>query len=225
MTKDTKLRLATGLFAVFAVLYFLASSFRIFPTEFNWFKAIPLTVLAIFSVRLLPWQMSVAMFCAAAGDFFGEMKYTDLAGESDFFFILQMGAFAAGHVFIVLWLLSLIKGMKEKGGIYWLLALIPPVAVVFAGVYWIIPHVSSPLCWGVMGYMVIIALMWWAALLQKDLLYIAGACFFVLSDFILAWNLFVNDLPASTYLIMVPYFLAEYLLFIRSSGITPAGNR
>lgn len=225
MTKDTKLRLATGLFAVFAVLYFLASSFRIFPTEFNWFKAVPLTVLAIFSVRFLPWQMSVAMFCAAAGDLFGEMKYTDLAGESDFFFILQMGAFAAGHVFIVLWLLSLIKGMKEKGGIYWLLAMIPPVAVVFAGVHWIIPHVSSPLCWGVMGYMVIIAFMWWAALLQKDLLYIAGACFFVLSDFILAWNLFVNELPASTYLIMVPYFLAEYLLFIRSAGITPAGNR
>ena len=135
-----------------------------------------------------------------------------------------MGAFAAGHVFIVLWLLSLIKGMKEKGGIYWLLALIPPVAVVFAGFYWIIPHVSSPLCWGVMGYMVIIALMWWAALLQKDLLYIAGACFFVLSDFILAWNIFVGKLPASTYLIMVPYFLAELLLFIRSAGIKTAGN-
>jgi len=233
-TRKRRLIEATSLFGIFAVLYFLAASIDMFPTDFNWFKAVPLTVLAVFSVVLLPWQMSAAMFFAAAGDLFGEMKYTSFGADTDIFFVLQMASFALGHVMIVWWLLSLIwaqnkpvkTGKKSKkaakqrrGSSYALLAMLPPVAVVYAGSRWIVPHVSSPLCWGIVAYMCIIAVMWWSALLQKDLLYIVGATLFVCSDFILAWNMFVCKLPASTWLIMVPYFLAELFLFLRSAGV------
>jgi uncharacterized membrane protein YhhN len=40
---------------------------------------------------------------------------------------------------------------------------------------------------------------------------------FVFSDFILAWNKFVEPIEHSRILIMTTYYLAQYLLFIRST--------
>ncbi len=44
-----------------------------------------------------------------------------------------------------------------------------------------------------------------------------GAVLFVFSDFILAWNKFVEPVPHRDYIVLVSYFLAQWLLFIRST--------
>lgn len=67
-------------------------------------------------------------------------------------------------------------------------------------------------------YAVIISLMLLAAMLQRSSLYALGALIFVFSDFILAWNRFVEPIPEADLLILVPYFLGQWLLFIRSTS-------
>ena len=55
------------------------------------------------------------------------------------------------------------------------------------------------------------------ALLQRSSLYALGAVLFVFSDFILAWNKFVEPIPYRNYLVLGSYFLAQWLLFIRAT--------
>jgi uncharacterized membrane protein YhhN len=59
--------------------------------------------------------------------------------------------------------------------------------------------------------------MLFSALMQRSSLYALGAVLFVFSDFILAWNKFVDPIQHSGLLIMTTYYLGQYLLFIRST--------
>ena len=62
-------------------------------------------------------------------------------------------------------------------------------------------------------------MMLFMALLQRSRLYAAGACLFVFSDLMLAWNRFVEPLEYERYLIMVPYYLGQIFLFLRASRL------
>ena len=66
-------------------------------------------------------------------------------------------------------------------------------------------------------YACLICTMLVMALLQRSSLYALGAVLFVFSDFILAWNKFVEPVTYSRLLIMIPYYAAQWLLFIRST--------
>ena len=70
---------------------------------------------------------------------------------------------------------------------------------------------------GTQVYAVVICAMLVMALLQRSSLYALGAVLFTFSDFILAWNKFVEPIEWERYLIMVPYFLGQWLLFVRST--------
>ena len=71
---------------------------------------------------------------------------------------------------------------------------------------------------GVYIYAILICIMMISALLQRSSLYALGAVLFVFSDFILAWDMFVEHIPHSNFLLMIPYFLAQWLLYIRSTS-------
>lgn len=224
------------LYILLALFYFLWHEFHWFPGHLNLFKFLPLTLLTLMSLWMLPWQMGVAMLCAAFGDLFGEMKYVS---DSDIWFMLQMGFFALGHLMIIAWFLSLawkkraasIKAARraakkstaakharpDNGGSYAALMMLPPVAVAFAAAKWIIPCATHPLNICMTVYAAVIVIMWWCAAMQKDLLYFLGASLFVCSDFVLAWDMFTAEVTGATYIIMVTYYLAELLLFVRSS--------
>jgi uncharacterized membrane protein YhhN len=70
---------------------------------------------------------------------------------------------------------------------------------------------------GASCYAVIISTMLLLGLLQRSSLYALGAVLFVFSDFILAWNRFVEPVPYRNYLVLGTYYLAQWLLFIRST--------
>ena len=42
--------------------------------------------------------------------------------------------------------------------------------------------------------------------------------YIIFSDFIIAWNMFVEPVPYRTYLVLVTYYLAQWLLYIRSTS-------
>ena len=58
-----------------------------------------------------------------------------------------------------------------------------------------------------------------SALLQRSSLYALGAVLFVFSDFIIAWCMFVGPVPQSRLMIMIPYYAAQWILFIRSTPL------
>ena len=70
---------------------------------------------------------------------------------------------------------------------------------------------------GVSIYAVLICTMLLAALMQRSLLYALGALLFVISDFILAWNKFVEPVPYRDILVLGTYLSAQWLLFVRAT--------
>ena len=63
----------------------------------------------------------------------------------------------------------------------------------------------------------LIAVMMWSALMQRDWLWGVGAVLFVVSDMILAFSRFVSPVPDAGFLIMVTYYAAQLLIFVRAA--------
>ncbi|NMH73492.1 lysoplasmalogenase [Bacillus sp. RO2] len=96
----------------------------------------------------------------------------------------------SGALFLVaiLYLMKLSKGVVNSGG--------------------------SVLFLAVTAYVTIITAMVWTALYSQQPLIIAGAILFFFSDAILAWDRFVGKLTYRNFLVMIPYYLAQYLFAI-----------
>lgn len=198
--------MATGLFICSLVLYFA-------PVELEHKLAIPVGLLALASLWLCPWQMTLALAFSAAGDYFGS------AGN----FMAQMGSFATAHVwFIVFFTLRYqrIRTTAGNGKRFAFGALFCSIALLSAAFGLIVPHAPDGILKiGVSIYACLICSMLLLALLQHDLGFGLGASLFVISDFILAWQLFVSPIPHSGLLIMIPYYAAQWLIYKKSTSL------
>lgn len=207
---------STGAFVAAAAMYFSETgpACRI---------AFPLTILTIASMWLTPWQITLAMLFSALGDLFG----------SEGSFIMQMGAFAIAHIWLICFFiqryLTKVSGDKRltakmKGYVMlvaiWTLALL---GFVFTK---IVPEAPAGIIRAGTGiYACIICCMLVCALIQRSTLYALGAILFVFSDFILAWNMFTEAVPHAGYLIMIPYYIGQWLLFVRATPYRIEGLR
>lgn len=206
----------TGAFAAAAAMYFSGTgpTFRI---------AFPLMILTLASLWLTPWQISLAMLFSASGDFFG--------AEGNF--ILQMGSFAMAHIWLICFFIRRYrnraagdKGLtaKMKGYVtivaIWTLALL---GFVFAKIVPAAPEGLIRTCVGI--YACLICGMLVCALIQRSTLYALGAILFVFSDFILAWNMFAEPIPHAGCLIMIPYYIGQWLIFVRATPYRIEGLR
>lgn len=198
----------TGLFLCLAVLYFL-------PVDIPHKISFPLATLFVAGLWLLPWQMWLAMGLSAAGDYFGS------CGN----FLGQMGFFALAHISMIAFFIGrYFRKVENDGrlsarakGYLAIVFLCVSVEVAFA-ICRIAPGAPEGIVRiGVRIYALVIGAMLLLALLQRSSLYALGGVLFVFSDFILAWNLFVEPIPGENYLIMIPYYLGQWLLWVRSS--------
>lgn len=173
------------------------------------------SALFIASLWLCPWQISLALLFSALGDHFGS------CGN----FLAQMGFFALGHIWFIVYFISryfkkVEPDRKLTGKAKGYLAMVIFCATVLLCVVFfrIVPLVPpGVLTIGVSIYAILICTMLVSAMLQRSSLFALGAILFVFSDFILAWNKFVEPVPYRHYLVLVPYFLAQWLLFIRAT--------
>ena len=199
---------ASAVFLLFAILFFA-------PVEIP--HKITLTVGSAFiaSLWLCPWQISLALLFSALGDYFGS------CGN----FIAQMGSFALAHVMYIVYFIDRYftkverdrkLSPKMKG---YLAMVIFCILTLLAVVFTRIAPAAEPgiIRIGVTVYACLISTMMLLALMQRSSLFALGAVIFVFSDFILAWNMFVEPVPFRNYLVLVPYFLAQWLLFIRAT--------
>lgn len=171
--------------------------------------AFPVIALVISALWVSPWQMALALACSAFGDIMGAQGN----------FLWQMGAFGLAHLFLIWFFVARffhINGMTSVRNI--LLTTVLVIGVCAFALLMIIPEAPAGIIrQGATVYAIIISIMLWCALLQKDMSYAIAGILFVISDLILAWNKFVSPLPYTTYLIMIPYYISQLLFFIRSS--------
>ena len=173
------------------------------------------SALFIASLWLCPWQISLALLFSALGDHFGS------CGN----FLAQMGFFALGHIWFIVYFISryfkkVEPDRKLTGTAKGYLAMVIFCATVLLCVVFfrIVPLVPpGVLTIGVSIYAILICTMLVSAMLQRSSLFALGTILFVFSDFILAWNKFVEPVPYRHYLVLVPYFLAQWFLFIRAT--------
>lgn len=200
---------AAGLFICLSILFFA-------PADIPHKITFPVALLTMASLWLCPWQISAALAFSTAGDYMGSCND----------FMWQMIFFAIGHVcYITYFIDRFIKaGIREKTGrkSYNTAIIIFAAALLAFALYRIIPAAIAKEGLGIgIGtgvYAFLICLMLVGALMQRSRLFAIGALLFVFSDFTLAWNKFISPVPYRNYLVLVTYFLAQLLIFIRSTN-------
>ena len=176
---------------------------------------IPVAILAIASLWLCPWQITLALLFSAIGDYFG--SYENFLG--------QMGCFAVAHVwFIIYFIERYLKKVehdrkltpKAKG--YVGMVVFCTAALITTAFFKIAPGAEPGITrTGLCIYACLIGGMMLMAMLQRSSLFALGAILFVFSDFIIAWNMFVEPIPYAGYMIITTYLAAQWLLFIRAT--------
>ncbi|MCM3128068.1 lysoplasmalogenase [Paenibacillus provencensis] len=184
------------------------------------FKLIPMGLIILYAYLQFPadrrpshWLLLAGLLFCMLGD-----------GLLPIWFVFGLGTFLVGHLFYLaaflgLWrfswvrLLSLIPigiyawfmGGKLAGDI--------GASAEFTGL--VIP---------VMIYVTVISLMLWSAMMTGSVWAMIGSLLFVISDSILAWNMFIEDIPDAGVLIMTTYYAAQFMIarsigsFTRTTG-------
>jgi uncharacterized membrane protein YhhN len=180
--------------------------------------SLPKTVIKTVSVAVLalaaaaagaPSLVTLGLALGAAGDFFLSLK-----GEKAF--LAGMAAFAAGH------LAYAAAFVAAGGGVPGLAVLVPLLALGASTEVWLAPHTGA-LKWPVRGYVLVILVMAAAAFSLPLSAVTLGAALFVLSDFILALDIFRygSDRPNTwrARALWAAYWSGQALILL---GLTPA---
>lgn len=191
---------------VFVALAFLYFSPVQSPSKLAYPVAF-LGVMALIDNKRIGIFMSYGLVLSALGDWQGT--------QGNFF--RQMALFGMAHIAYICYFASRIKNRQDNkaGWMTWLCVLIGLIALIK-----VVPMVpSGALRTGVIVYCLLILTMLRMALLQRDIWFALGATLFVISDFILAWNKFVSPINHASWLIMFPYYGAQWLLFYRATSV------
>ena len=217
MTVGEKERLAvigSAMYVILSVLYFL-------PWDIPYKAVLPVAVAAAFSFCILPWQICFAMTASAIGCICG------VAGN----FIIQIEFFALGHFFLMLFFVHRWfhdgNAFVRAGGKYpeTRIVRIAAMAVAVIGLLvFVMVRIVFDAPAGVMRgciafYAVIVCMMLFCSLAQRSRSYAVAAFLFVFSDVVAGWNAFIEDVPAKTYLIMLPYYAAQLVVFMRAAHL------
>ena len=199
---------------VFAVtaLFLVGTAIFFSPLEIPHKLCIPMGIIVLSSFWLTPWEITLALLFSIIGDYAGSCHN----------FMAQMGSFAVAHIFYVVFFIRRFirkdyKLTTKMKGYLLMLGICTAALLSFVFVK-IVPSAPAGLLRiGVGIYATLICTMLYTALMQRSSLYALGAVLFVVSDFILAWNKFVEPVPYRTILVIGTYLSAQWLLFVRAT--------
>lgn len=210
---DRKIIYISLIFIVLAAIYLMPSAAleQMLPEKVVRFRiAYPVAALALMGAYLgMGWKFVLAFLFSCTGDAMG--AYGSFFG--------QMGYFAATHI-ILIWAFAEELWKVRKT----LVGLAVTAALVFAFAL-VIPKVPEP--WLQIGcgvYAVLITAMFGLSLMQRSPLFAIGAALFLISDMILSWNKFVGPVTAEKWLIMVPYYLGQLLIWLGATTLMKTGS-
>ena len=210
---DRKIIYISLIFIVLAVMYLMPSAAleQMLPEKVVRFRiAYPVAALALMGAYLgMGWKFVLAFIFSCTGDAMG--AYGSFFG--------QMGYFAVAHI-ILIWAFAEELWKVRKT----LVGLAVTAALVFAFAL-VIPKVPEP--WLQIGcgvYAVLITAMFGLSLMQRSPLFAIGAALFLISDMILSWNKFIGPVAAEKWLIMVPYYLGQLLIWLGATTLMKTGS-
>ena len=213
MESQRKIIYISLIFIVLAVMSLMPSAAleQMLPEKVVRFRiAYPVAALALMGAYLgMGWKFVLAFLFSCTGDAMG--AYGSFFG--------QMGYFAAAHI-ILIWAFAEELWKVRKT----LVGLAVTAALVFAFAL-VIPKVPEP--WLQIGcgvYAVLITAMFGLSLMQRSPLFAIGAALFLISDMILSWNKFVGPVTAEKWLIMVPYYLGQLLIWLGATTLMKTGS-
>lgn len=126
-------------------------------------------------------------------------------------FVIGLTAFLIGHLFYI-------GGFLTRWNFSWLrFSTIIPIAIYafFMGerlVQSLEMIGNTDLMIPVIFYVGVISFMFWSAIMTENKFAIMGSTLFIISDSVLAWNKFIMEIPFSSEMIMVTYYLAQFLI-------------
>lgn len=213
MGSQRKIIYISLIFIVLGAMYLMPSAAleQMLPEKVVRFRiAYPVAALALMGAYLgMGWKFVLAFLFSCTGDAMG--AYGSFFG--------QMGYFAAAHI-ILIWAFAEELWKVRKT----LVGLAVTAALVFAFAL-VIPKVPEP--WLQIGcgvYAVLITAMFGLSLMQRSPLFAIGAALFLISDMILSWNKFVGPVAAEKWLIMVPYYLGQLLIWLGATSLMKTGS-
>lgn len=198
------LRAFSALFFVVAAASIVSFFYDPFPGRFL-LKAAPIWLLCWRVWAFAPGERLIlaALVFGSLGDIALDLSFLS------FSFPLGLGLFLVGNV------LYAVRFLREFEFGPLRLALAAAVAIYAAGIFWISLPKLGPMFWPVFAYLFAISAMAVAAAFSRktpDWRLFAGAASFVISDSLIALNLFYQPIPARALLVLGTYYLAQYLL-------------
>ena len=129
--------------------------------------------------------------------------------------IPQIGFFAIAQITYII-MFSLLFPPKPTWPKPVRITLFGLVAVVYGlAMCWIFPRVEESLiAYGIAVYAILLLGMCYSAMQHKNVCLILGSILFVVSDFIIGINLFVERIQHAHQCIMIPYYVGQLLLFL-----------
>lgn len=200
--------LITGLLYIFFI-----------PGEPFWFKLlwklIPMWLILLYAYFRMPEQKSKEHWIIWGGLFFCMLGDGLLV-----WFVVGLFAFLIGHLFYIAGFSRFWNYSKLR-----FLAIIP---LLFYAIWigWrmttaLLNNEQQFLVAPVLLYILVISTMTWTAIMSGQRWFIIGSLLFMISDSILAWNRFIEDVPFSGPLIMLTYYSAQFLFAHNMRNLVP----
>lgn len=189
---------------VLAAVYVVSLMFPPYPGHFA-IKAIPaiaLSILTLTAVKGLPGMLLfVSLLFCAAGD-------VALGLEGERFFIIGLVFFLVAQVFLIV---TFSRDLKKRRSRLPIIAALIAYGTVMA---FVLKPWLGELMIPVLFYIAVITTMGVFAALRasESRLVLYGALSFIVSDSLIAINVFTTWIPASGYLVMTTYYLALFLI-------------
>jgi alkenylglycerophosphocholine hydrolase len=211
LTKANKLLFAS--FFVFFIGYLSTLQYRPYPLSYL-VKIIPIISLSIIAFFNIPGSRGklivVGLLFSAVGDVF-------LAISGKGFFIYGLSAFGLAHIMYIFALLKLPEWKRKRT----FFSLIFVLYGLFIG-FWLFPNIiDNGRFIPVVIYFFLLISVGISAVLGRNnhFLIIPGAFLFMISDSIIAVNMFITKVPNSSFWIMLTYFPAQFLITYGASLI------
>lgn len=171
------------------------------------FKIIPLLLMILFVYLQRDLNNPAFSYWLFLGLFFCMLGDATLH-----WFLLGLSFFLVGHIcYIVAFFKVKTKSINAYIAIFLLTYGMVMVAWIAGNIFRAGNYVLAV---AVCCYIAVILTMGWSALQTYSPILIAGAFLFILSDSILAMNMFITDLPMSNVMIMTSYYSAQLLFTI-----------
>lgn len=183
------------------------------------FKLLPMAMIIYYAFKLLPKNKVTVHWLILTG-----LCFSIIGDGTLHWFIVGLTAFFIAHIFYVIGFFSRAKFTKLR-----VIAILPITiyGIIFA--MQLVPALEKngdgALVLPVVAYVIIISLMLWSAILTGNKFAVYGSLLFVISDSILAWNMFVEAIGMAQALIMICYYGGQFLIATSLYSIVKTNKR